>query len=325
MKKPGDILKGVAGVLLLAALVASGCAVIEGTRLKWEKIADGSGAGEEFVNLHYADLSYAYAGHAPRLIVVTDTSAASTLQGRVLSSHLERIAEVDFSSSWVAVIYQGRQVMKDYLPIEVNDVTRRGNTVAIYAQFHEPPGSLDTSPYYILKIEKLSRIDERKLSFTLKIEDQIIPQICAMRGEHLPWEKMVFDRGVDQAYRGRSPQLVVIASLDALSSIQDQFPPQYLEILSDVDFTTHFAIVIYQGLKESTHYSVEVIDVKRQDSTIFVCTQFHEPLPEVARGSMETSPFYIMKVEKSEGLKREFVFTLTDHGDEIFRQTEIIP
>jgi hypothetical protein len=309
--------------LLLVALAVS-VFVVKGTRLEWEKVADGSGAGEEFVT-RYADLSFAYVGHEPRLIVITEPDAVPTLQGKVSSEHLERIADTDFSSFWVTIVYQGREVMKDYQPIEVSEVRRKGDTVTVYAQFHETIGSLDTSPYCILKIEKPVRMDEEKIAFTLNADGQMVSQICSMNGEHLPWKKILFDRGVDQAYRGHSPQLIGMISLDALSSIQDQLPTQYLDFLSNVDFTTHFAIVIYQGLKGSTHYSVEVIDVKRQDSTIFVCAQFHEPLPKVARGPMETSPFYVMKVEKPADWSDSFTFVLLDGDTEVIRQESLIP
>jgi len=269
----------------------------------------------------------AYAGHKPRLIVITTPDAVSTLEGKVSSAHLDRIADTDFSSWWVAVVYQGKRMMTDYDPIVVSDVRREGNVVVIYAQFQKSIGSLNTSPYYILRIEKPAGMDEEELTLALHAEGQVVPQICAVQGEHISWEKMAFDRGGDRrwSYEGLSPHLAIIPEQDAISFVQHQLPPQHLELVSRVDFSTHFVAIIYQGEKLSTGYAVEVVDVKRQDDTIFVCSQLHDPHPGEVRGALVTSPYYVMEVESPEDLRDNFSFVLLDNGKEVARQESLAP
>jgi len=316
-------------ITLLTAAASGCCDAREGVRLKWEKIAESDGAGEEFWEKF---TSHAYEGDTPRLIVITDRAAGPTLQGRVSSSHLDLVADVDFSSYWVAVIHRGKEIIADYEPVEVNAVRLRDNVVTIQARLHrgtyEPIDSLMfVSPYYILKIKKPAEVEEKEIAFTLEDDGQVIPQICAVEGERLPWEKMVFDRGGygGASYGGRSPRLVVIARQTDVSSVQNQLLSEHLSLIADADFSTHFVAIIYQGEKGSTGYSVEVIDVKQEGDRIVLCAQLHEPIPHQVRGQMVTSPYYVVKIERPEGSGDAFTFVLLDGDEEIVRQTETIP
>lgn len=317
-------------LLLLAALIVSGCAIMKGARLEWEKIADGNGAGEEFVD---GFVNRAYAGHKPRLIVITTPDAVSTLEGKVSSAHLDRIADTDYSSFWVAVIHRGTETTTDYAPIEISDVSLRGDTVTIYAQLHKEVLNDEyytfiprISPYQILRIEKLAGVEEDNPSFILKTDTQVISQICDLKGEHLPWEKMVHGEwGTKSGHWATSPQLVVVSDKDAAATIQDQLPSRHSELVAGIDFSTHFVVIVYQGKKSATGFSVEVIDVKQQDDTIYVCAQLHKPHRNQALGAAITSPYCVLQVEKTEGLEGEFTFVLMDNGTEIGRQVEIIP
>jgi len=343
--------------LLLVTFVASGCtmgrasltpleatetptptlqsgALHEGVPLTWEKIADGSGAGEEFLT---------YAGHVPRLIVITEPDAVSTLHGKVSSTHLTQIAETDFSSHFVAVIHrgtetliewpQGIETMREYQPIEVESVRLNENIITVYAKLHRQVFderyvfNPAISPYYVLRIGRPAGMKEKEVDFVLNADGQTIPQMCAMKGERLRWEKMVLDSGVDQtwAYKERSPQLVIIAEQEAISSVQSQLPPQHLALVANVDYSTHFVAIVYRGKGGITNRVVEMIDVKQRDGTIVICAQLHEPHPRQPVAAMVGSPYYIMKVEKSEGFKGEFTFVLMDNGEEVVRQTKVIP
>jgi hypothetical protein len=315
--------------ILLAAAVDGCCDTRGGTRLKWEKIADGDGAGEEFWDKF---TNHAYEGDVPRLIVVTDPAAVPTLQGHVSPSHLELVTGVDFSSYWVAVIHRGKEIVKDYKPIEVGSVRLRDGIVTIQSRLRrgtwEPADSLMTvSPYYILKIRKPADVEEKEIAFTLEDDGQVTSKICAVEGERLPWEKVVFDRGGygGASYGGRSPRLVVIARQTDVPSVQNQLLSEHLSLIADVDFSTHFVAIIYQGEKGSTDYSVEVIDVKQAGDKIVLCAQLHEPIPHQVRGQMVTSPYYVVKIERPEGSGDAFTFVLLDGDEEIVRQTETIP
>ncbi|MCX7683401.1 MAG: protease complex subunit PrcB family protein, partial [Anaerolineae bacterium] len=70
---------------------------------------------------------------------------------------------------------------------------------------------------------------------------------------------------------------------------------------------------------------VEVTDVQRKDNIITIYAQFHEPAPDALTNPLITSPYYILKVEKTESIKGEFTFVLVADGIEVARQEHVIP
>lgn len=322
----GNPISRIVIVVATAAVLLAGCCSEGGSN--WQKIAAGEMVNKEDVddtNLRPGDI--VYLGHDPRLIVIGDAAEVPSLRDRVLPSHLERIAEVDFSAYFVAVIHQGLH-NRPYHPIEVRSVEFEDNVFTIHAKLYEPDRSTyepfpANSPYYVLKIEKLAGVKE-DVSFVLETNGERIPQICAIEGEPVFWEPLVDDpeSGSFGHYEEREPQLAVVVNQDAVSAIQSTLPSRHLELITNVDFSTHFVIVVYQGQKGTTGYSVEVVSVKRQDETIIVCAQFHEPS---GGGGMVISPYYVLQVEKTEELRGDLTFLLVTDSEEIARQEAVIP
>lgn len=145
--------------------------------------------------------------------------------------------------------------------------------------------------------------------------------------DHLIWEKLADDWGAPGSYRyeNATPRMIVIANRDSLRSLQNQLRPPHFELVANIDFSTCLVIVIYQGEKGSTGYSVEVTDVQREDNTITIYAQFHEPAPDSLTNPLVTSPYCILKVQKPESVKGEFTFILLADGVEIARQEHVIP
>ena len=332
LKERNQMWKSLCMLTILAVLVVSRCATSNNATdgsLKWKDIGEGEGYNKEGEWKHGPLSDFAYIGRDPRLIVIDDSIAVSTLQDRVLPSHLKHIARTDFSAFWVAVIYQGFKCRPGY-SIKVGDVGFRENTVTIYAQFHEPAnldecfGLPDTSPYYALRIKKPAGLEEN-FAFTLDVNGQSIPQMCAISGEHVSWERLVNDPEAEGQYEGRSARLAIATDREAVASIQSELLPIHRELVSAVDYSRHFVIVAYHGQRSTTGYSVEVIHVKRHENTIRICAQFHKPRLGQPVGGAVTSPYYILQVEKTEELEGEFTFVLMKEDEEVARQPEIIP
>lgn len=145
--------------------------------------------------------------------------------------------------------------------------------------------------------------------------------------DHLVWEKLADDWGapMEYSYKGSVPQLWIVTAPDIDSLLQDQLDPSYLELIRQTDFSVSFIAVIYQGQKGSTGYLIEVTDVQQKDNTITIYAQFHEPAPDSLTNPLITSPYYILKVEKTESIKGEFTFVLVADGVEVARQEHMIP
>lgn len=146
------------------------------------------------------------------------------------------------------------------------------------------------------------------------------------QGDHLVWNKITDDWGAPGSYRYRKdePRLIVITDQASVSLIQGQLRPDHLEMVADVDFSTYLVLIVYQGEKYTTGYSVEVTDIERNKDTILIHADFHEPAPGEVRGETVTSPYCVLKVKKTENLKNSFVFVLIANGEEVTRQTSTI-
>ena len=318
---------GTIGTVIVSAVLLAGCC----TRgdANWQKIADGELANKDGVpreELHLDD--WVYVGRNPRLIVIGSAAEVSSLEDRVTPSQLERIAQVDFSAYFVAVIHQGLGE-RPYHPIEVSAVEFRDNVFTIQARLYEPDRSTyepfpSNSPYYVLEIEKPEGVAEEDVSFVLEANGERIPQTCAIQGEPVPWEPVVDDpeSGLFSHYEEEEPWLDVIIDQEAVSSLSNTLSSRHLELVANVDFATHFLVVIYQGRKGMTGYSVEAISVKHQGDTILICAQMHEPS---FGGAAITAPFYILQVEKTEELQGDLTFVLIADGEEVFRQEAFVP
>lgn len=154
---------------------------------------------------------------------------------------------------------------------------------------------------------------------------------CARQEElpqqvHLAWEKLTDQVSGKSDYSYEDvPRLKVIASPSDVQSLSGQVYPEVLEQVQTVDFSTSFVIAVFQGQQDTTGYFVEVTDVELKEGTIFVYANFHEPTPGEVVGETLTSPYCILKVRKMEGLEESLTFVLVANGEEVTRQTHIIP
>lgn len=154
---------------------------------------------------------------------------------------------------------------------------------------------------------------------------------CARQEEptqqiHLTWKKITDQVSGKSDYSYEDvPRLKVITSPSDAQSLNGQVYPEVLEQVQSVDFSTFFVMAVFQGQQDTTGYSVEVTDVELRDGTVFVYANFNEPSPGNVVGETLTSPYYILKVQKTEGIKGSFIFVLIADGEEVFRQTYVIP
>lgn len=324
---------GFALALLQVALLIMGCTRAEEGHLVWKEIAEHSGSLTDY----YRDLEasgkrpvslseYAYVGYEPRLIILSDASDRASLQNQVLPKHQQRIARTDFSSYWVAVVFLGYKSALGY-SIEVTDVRLEDRLVTISADFHEAPdederqSSSHSSPYSVLRIKKPSGTEKDGFEFVLQALGQSIPQSCAIPGDRLLWTKLWYWQN-ESSYGGDSPQIVAIVDQVAAASYAG-LSPRAVDLISKVDYDSHLVIIVYQGLKSTTSFYLEVLAVKRQGNQVSVCAQFHEP--RHGAGQAMTSPYYIAEVEKPKDMQGEYTFTLISNGETVSSHVQAVP
>jgi len=179
MKKLGDILKGVAGVMLLAALVtASVTTILGGCRGKKEVVlpfetierADIPGTGEE------------YEGEEPKLAIIADATELDTLGNTVSLDAQAQLQDLDFDQYFAIVVFEGQH--SDMPPlrsgVEVQRISRKGSTITIYAHSYEPVEGYEqviikTSPYHLVKMRKGENM-QGEFQFVLGVDGTVVSQ-----------------------------------------------------------------------------------------------------------------------------------------------------
>jgi len=145
-------------------------------------------------------------------------------------------------------------------------------------------------------------------------------------GKSLEWEKVADDWGAGGSYRYREPKpkMAIAANLTEADALSNELFPDHLNIVQNTNFADYLVVVIYQGEKGSTDYSIKVGDVRRDGNVITVYVEFLTPGPEIAPGQLVTSPYYVLKVKKTRELEGYFTFVLVTNDKELTRQPHSI-
>jgi hypothetical protein len=179
MKKLGDVLKSVAGVLLLSGLVAisaattlSGCQEEKEIDLPFETIerADLAGTGEY------------YEGKEPKLLVITEAAEIDTLGKTVSLNAQAQLRNLDLDQYFAIAVFQGWGPDLPPPPsgIEVQRISKQGITITTYVHIYEPSGEVElraivASPYHLVKIRK-GEDTQGKFQFILNVDGATVSQ-----------------------------------------------------------------------------------------------------------------------------------------------------
>jgi hypothetical protein len=126
----------------------------------------------------------------------------------------------------------------------------------------------------------------------------------------------------DFVYVGHEPRLIVITDKVAVPALQDRVLPSHLRRIAQTSFTTNWVAVIYQGFKCRPGYHIQVSTVEREANTVTIHAQFHQPTdPEDCYGQPDTSPYYVLRIRKPDGLDSEDVSFILDAGGQSVSET----
>lgn len=112
-------------------------------------------------------------------------------------------------------------------------------------------------------------------------------------------------------YESKDPGFTIISSLDEIKSIKDLVSESIFIRLNKLNFEENFVIIIFQGRKPTSGYSVKITQVNRSDTIINVFAQFLEPKPNEPKADEISYPYQVIQVmKKSENWGQEFIINL---------------
>jgi hypothetical protein len=159
-------------VILLLGVTLFGCKGPKPQDLPFETLerADSAGTGK-----YYED-------EEPKLVIVTGAEEIDLLGNTISLDAQAQLRSLDFDRFFVIAVFQGR---RSSLPtprsgVEVQRCHRKGSTVTIYAQFHEPVEGHErhpemNSPYHLVKIRKGEDM-QGKFEFVLNVDGAVVSQ-----------------------------------------------------------------------------------------------------------------------------------------------------
>ena len=100
--------------------------------------------------------------------------------------------------------------------------------------------------------------------------------------------------GTGQNYPGKDIHLVVIPSIDDVSDIDSWVSEGAQNELIELDYSKFFALAVFQGIKPTNRYSIEITKVTRTDNTINLETNVHNRDPNLEAADVVTSPYHLI-------------------------------
>ena len=118
-------------------------------------------------------------------------------------------------------------------------------------------------------------------------------------GESLVWDEVASTESGWAAFESQdTPRLAVITTAEETGAIQASIMPSHIKQIMTTDFSAYTVVIVFQGRKPSTGYSVQIDEVRRDGTQIAVYAKFNNPPKGTPLGQIFTSPYCILRIEK---------------------------
>jgi hypothetical protein len=142
-----------------------------------------------------------------------------------------------------------------------------------------------------------------------------------IEGTPLPFETIdqsEYGPGGDSAYASEQPWIEILQQAGDLEAIKGKISRDALELLRQVDFQSHIVVGVFQGLKPTDDYGVDILAVDRMEMRVSIYAEFIAPEPRMEARAIETVPYQLIKLDRK-GLAGSRVFELIVEGTTILR------
>ena len=139
------------------------------------------------------------------------------------------------------------------------------------------------------------------------------PIVCpsaALPFETLEWVE--WPGADDKAWLNKKPGLLIVSSSDDLETASQFMTDDSRLALDQLDFTTHFAIIVFRGWQPKVHEGFQVECVVRQGDEVTLEVQ----PGYLGEGEAENSPYHLIKLRKEGDWNRTIEFKLRFAGDD---------
>lgn len=126
----------------------------------------------------------------------------------------------------------------------------------------------------------------------------------------------------DPGWSSNDPGIAIVAAQDETLDVISLIDPFGYAKLADVDYVDDYTIAAFLGRRGSTAYAIEITEIRRNGSRVTVdCVEW-----EYSGGDdVLTSPYHLVKVEKTGAWNTDIEFVLAIDGEVVLTETHFIP
>ncbi len=137
--------------------------------------------------------------------------------------------------------------------------------------------------------------------------------------EQLEWspEGRYFESG--------GPGVIIASETDDISDLIGLVSADCIDKLEKLNFDKSFVIGVFHGWRPSTGYGIQIDRLIRSENSVNIFITLHEPKPNEPTGAMETSPYHVVKLQKTGSWGQNIIFNLIADNLTVASVTHMIP
>ncbi len=149
------------------------------------------------------------------------------------------------------------------------------------------------------------------------------PEGSALSFETLEQEQY---SGTGTMYELKNPGIIIVSSKDDVGSLKGLITDYYYIYLQTLNYDQFFIIGVFQGKKGYySEHTIQVDGVYRSGSIVNVLVTIPELGPNEHPGAMETSPYHVVQVQKTDQWGEEITFNMVSDSHVVTSVVHMIP
>lgn len=169
----------------------------------------------------------------------------------------------------------------------------------------------------------------RKINWLSALMLTLLLGLCACKSQEtiLPFEILEQEERnlTGQIYEAREPRVSIIVQPDEVMELDDWVTEASKEQLQVMDYDTYFALVVFQGMKPTDGYGVQIERIVRKGNEVTIHAQFQEPRPDQKKNDIVTSPYCLIQVQKIGTWDQDIKFNVIADGSVVVSASHNIP
>lgn len=150
---------------------------------------------------------------------------------------------------------------------------------------------------------------------------------CKPQETNLPFETLEQEERnlTGQAYEAREPGLIVVAQPDEVTELDNWVTETSKGKLQVMDYEAYFALALFQGMKPTDGYSIQIERIARTGDEVTIHVLFQEPRSDQEKNDIVTSPYCLIQVQKIGTWAQNITFNVIADGSVVLSATHYIP